>query len=117
MNYFHKLNAKHQFLGFLLCCVLSSCSTITVLQVDSPSADCAGSGQNFCHHDVITRSLWKGRNNKKDMKSECANGISRVKVTTKPGDVIVGFFTIGFVVKQRLDWDCAQRSGASDIPH
>jgi hypothetical protein len=117
MNYLDNLNFKHQFLGFTLACVLSSCSIITVLGVDSPSADCAGSGQHFCHDTTITRSLWNGRNNKRDITSGCSNGISRVKVTTKPGDVLIGFFTVGFVVKQRLDWDCSQRSGASDIPH
>src|SRR5687767_13841598 len=85
-------------------CMLYSCSVIRVLQVDSPSADCAGSGQDFCHDTTITTSLWKGRTNKQDLRSLCPNGISRVKVTTKPMDVILGFITAGFVVKQRLDW-------------
>ena len=104
-------------MAFTLACVLTSCSMITVLNVDSPSADCAGSGQQFCYDTLIKKSLWKGRNNKRDIKSTCANGISRVKVTTKPGDVLIGFFTAGFVVKQRIEWDCSQRSGAGDIPH
>ena len=116
MTYPAKLNPKNQLLGFVLACALSSCSIISVVQVDSPSADCAGSGQHFCYDTTITKSLWNGRNNKRDIESNCPNGISRVKVTTKPGDVLIGFFTAGFVVKQRLDWDCAQRSGASDIP-
>jgi hypothetical protein len=103
-------------LAFAVASMLYSCSTIRVLEVDSPSADCAGSGQHFCHDTTITTSLWKGRNNKQDLKSLCPNGISRVKVTTKPMDVILGFITAGFVVKQRLDWDCAQRSGSSAPP-
>jgi len=115
MKYIYKLKFRHQFLGVAIACLLSSCSVITVLQVDSPTADCAGSGQHFCHHENITRSLWSGRKNKRDILSKCDNGISRVKVTTKPGDVLLGFFTLGFVVNQRIDWDCAQRSGSSDF--
>lgn len=91
------------------------CSAIRVLEVDSPSADCAGSGQHFCHDTVIRVSLWKGRTGKQDIKSLCPNGISRVKVTTRPMDVVLGFITAGFVVRQRLEWDCAQRSGTQDV--
>lgn len=100
----------------IVTCMLCSCSIIRVLEVDSPSSDCAGSGQHFCHDTIIRTSLWKGKN-KKDMKSLCPYGISRVKVTTKPMDVVLGFVTAGFVVKQRIDWDCSQRSGSSTITH
>lgn len=92
----------------------SSCSVIRVVEIASPTADCAGSGQHFCHDTTIRSSIWKSKN-KINLKSTCATGISRVKVTTKPTDVLLGFITLGFVVKQRIDWDCAQRSGASDI--
>lgn len=114
MNYLNKLTFKHKFLGFALTCVLSSCSIVTVLQ-HSPSNDCASSGQKFCYDTTITRSVWKGRDNKREITSRCVNGISRVKVTTKPGDVLIGFFTTGIVVRQRLEWDCSQRSGSSDF--
>lgn len=116
MNYLPKL--KYKFLvvlAFTLVCTFNSCSIITVLKVDSPSADCAGSGQEFCHDTTISKSLWNGRHNKIDIRSLCSNGISRVKITTKPGDVIIGFFTAGFIVKQRIEWDCSQRSGSSDF--
>src|SRR5689334_14425007 len=117
MNQSLPLKCKIRFiLAFGVACMLYSCSAIRVLEVDSPSADCAGSGQHFCHDTIITTSLWKGRNNKRDLKSLCPNGISRVKVTTKPMDVVLGFITAGFVVKQRLDWDCSQRSGSSPPP-
>jgi len=98
-----------------ICFIISSCSIIRVIEVPSPTADCAGSGQHFCHDTTITTSVWKSKN-KMNLKSMCANGISRVKITTKPMDVVLGFITLGFVVKQRLDWDCAQRSGAGEIP-
>ena len=116
MNRSRPLKYKTRFiLTFAAACMLYSCSAIRVLEVDSPSADCAGSGQHFCHDTTITTSLWKGKN-KRDLKSLCPNGISRVKVTTKPMDVVLGFITAGFVVKQRLDWDCSQRSGSSTPP-
>src|SRR5688572_21377017 len=98
----------------LMGCIYSSCSIIRVVEIASPTADCAGSGQHFCHDTTITSSIWKSKN-KLNLKSECANGISRVKVTTKPTDVLLGFITLGFVVKQRIDWDCAQRSGIGEI--
>jgi|GraSoiStandDraft_4_1057263.scaffolds.fasta_scaffold1614767_1 hypothetical protein len=117
MSHSRSLKYKSRFiLAFTAVCILYSCSAIRVLEVDSPSADCAGSGQHFCHDTTITTSLWKGRNNKRDLKSLCPNGISRVKVTTKPMDVVLGFLTAGLVVKQRLDWDCSQRSGSSTPP-
>jgi hypothetical protein len=110
--------AKHlkPFLGIaVIGFLLMSCSVIRVVQIASPTADCAGSGQHFCHDTTITTSLWKSKN-KINLQSTCATGISRVKVTTKPMDVVLGFLTLGFVVKQRIDWDCAQRSGANEIP-
>lgn len=99
----------------LIGCLCSSCSIIRVIEIPSPTADCAGSGQHFCHDTIVRSSIWKSKN-KINLKSMCATGISRVKVTTKPMDVVLGFLTLGFVVKQRIDWDCAQRSGAGDIP-
>ena len=116
MNHQHTLKFKSNLvLFFAIICMLVSCSVIRVLEVDSPSADCAGSGQHFCHDTTITTSLWKSKN-KQDLKSLCPNGISRVKLTTKPMDVVLGFITVGFVVKQRIDWDCSQRSGSSAPP-
>lgn len=99
----------------VICCLSSSCSIIRVVEVPSWTSDCAGSGQHFCHDTIIQSSIWKSKN-KINLESACANGISRVKVTTKPMDVILGFLTAGFVVKQRIDWDCAQRNGAGEIP-
>lgn len=103
------------FLTLTSIIVLGSCSVIRIVEVDSPSADCAGSGQHFCHDTTIRTSIWKSKN-KQNLPSGCPNGISRVKLTTKPMDVVLGFITAGFIVKQRIDWDCAQRSGSSDIP-
>jgi hypothetical protein len=97
-------------------CMLYSCSVIRVIEVDSPTSNCAASGQHFCYDTTVCTMLWKSKN-KLNLKSHCPNGISRVKVTTKPMDVVLGFLTAGFVVKQRIDWDCAQRSGSSDIDH
>lgn len=109
--------AKH--LPFLLAvllisCVIPSCSVIRVVEIASPTSDCAGSGQHFCHDTTVRSSIWKPKN-KVNLKSTCATGISRVKVTTKPMDVVLGFITLGFVVKQRIDWDCAQRTGSGEI--
>jgi hypothetical protein len=95
--------------------VCSSCSIIRVVEVPSWTSDCAGSGQHFCHDTIIHSSIWKSKN-KMNLKSTCSTGISRVKVTTRPMDVILGFITAGIVVKQRIEWDCAQRTGAGEIP-
>lgn len=109
------IKTLRQVLCILSCaCVLGSCSVIRVVQVDSPTADCAGSGQHFCHDTTVRTSIWKSKN-KINLTSGCPNGISRVKVTTKPMDVVLGFITAGLVVKQRIDWDCAQRGGIGDI--
>ncbi len=94
--------------------LLSSCSVIRVVEVESPTTTGAGSGQHFFYDTTIRSSVWKSKN-KLNLKSNCVSGISRVKVTTKPMDVLLGFITLGFVVKQRIDWDCAQREGVEDI--
>ncbi len=118
----HNLYMKHAILykylpGILLALsvtVLQACSVIRTVQVDSPTWDCVGSGQHFCHDTLIRTSIWKGKNAEK-LSSGCATGISRMKVTTKPGDIFLGVFTAGFIIRQRIEWDCAQRSGASDM--
>lgn len=98
----------------LIGCMVSSCSIIRVVEIASPTSDCAGSGQHFCHDTLVRSSIWKSKN-KVNLKSMCPKGISRVKITTKPMDVFLGFITLGFVVKQRIDWDCAQRTGSGEI--
>lgn len=90
-----------------------SCSVIRRLEVDSPTWNCVGSGQHYCHDTTIRTSLWKGKNNIK-INADCDH-ISRIKVTTKPGDIIVGFITFGFVVRQRIEWDCGQSEGTNDM--
>ena len=117
MNHSHLPKYNRFLMLLLVASIFASCSVIRVVEVDSPSSDCAGSGQHFCHHTLVKTSLWKGKSNKQDIKSLCPNGISRFKITTKPMDVILGVFTFGFVVKQRIDWDCSQRTGSSGIPH
>lgn len=102
------------FLSAVLALSLASCSVIRIVQVDAPTWDCATSGQHFCNQTTVRTSIWKGSNNAK-ISASCSNGISRVKVTTRPGDVFLGFLTLGFVVRQRIEWDCAQRSGSTDM--
>ena len=87
----------------LVSCLFVSCSVIRVVEIPSPTSDCAGSGQHFCHDTTIRSSVWKPKN-KINLKSACPTGISRFKVTTKPMDVVLGFITLGLVVKQRIDW-------------
>jgi hypothetical protein len=105
-------NMRLALLTVVTACLLSSCSMIRVLEVASPTQTSVGSGQHFGNVKTVRASLWNGRHGKQDIQCGCANGISRVKITTKPGDIVVGFLTAGFVVKQRLEWDCAQRDDA-----
>ena len=92
----------------------SSCTIVRSVQVDSPTSDCVSSGQSYCHDTLIRTSIWRQKNVAK-INGGCANGLSRVKVTTKPGDIIVGFLTFGFVVRQRIEWDCGQSEGSNDM--
>jgi hypothetical protein len=94
--------------------ILQSCSVVRRLEVDDATWNCIGSGQHYCHDTIVRTNIWKGKNNVK-ISAGCDNGISRVKVTTKPGDIILGAFTLGFVVRQRIEWDCAQSSGSTDM--
>lgn len=95
-------------------CVLQSCSVVRRVEVDDATWNCVGSGQHYCHEMVVRTNVWKGKNVAK-INAGCGNGISRVKVTTKPGDLLLGVFTFGFAVRQRIEWDCAQSSGANDM--
>lgn len=92
-----------------------NCSVIRVVQVESPTVDRAASGQQFGNRANVTNSLWRGKN-RYVIGNVCPNSaISRFKVTTKPHDVILGFLSLGFAVHQRIEWDCAQRTGSSEI--
>ena len=118
MNKRSHLPAHRAIMLLIVVCVLwamQACTVIRVVQTDSPSADRAASGQQFGYDTVIITSLWKGKN-RVTIPNVChQSSISRFKVTTKPGDVILGFLTVGLVVKQRIEWDCGQRSGSSEI--
>jgi hypothetical protein len=91
-----------------------SCSVIRTVEVAGATWNCAGSGQTFCYEKVVKTSIWKGKNNDK-IAADCPNGLSRVKITTKPLDVLVGTLSLGFVVRQRIQWDCSQRTGSDDM--
>ncbi len=93
---------------------LPSCSAIRSFRMPGATENLAGSGNAYAHDTVIRTSIWKGKNNS-DITCNCTHGISRFKVTTKPGDVLLGTLTLGLRVRQRVEWDCAQRRGI-DIP-
>jgi archaellum component FlaG (FlaF/FlaG flagellin family) len=105
---------RNMVVTVFIACAIQSCSVIRTVQVDAPTWTCATAGQTFCNDTVVRTNIWKGMNNMK-INAGCANGISRVKVTTKPGDVFLGFVTLGLYVRQRIEWDCAQRSGSNDM--
>lgn len=98
----------------LLLCTCTSCSVIRVVELEGATWTCAGSGQHYCNRDTVITSIWKGKN-AKSRKTDCQHGISRFKVTTKPADVLLGFLSAGFYVRQRIEWDCSQRRGSSSI--
>lgn len=99
---------------FTVAYVLQSCSAIRRLEVESATWNCIGSGQTYCYQKVVQTNIWKSKNDDK-IEADCPNGISRVKITTKPGDVFLGALSLGFVVRQRVEWDCSQSSGTDDM--
>lgn len=82
--------------------------------MDGATWNCIGSGQTYCYQEIVKTNIWKGKNNDK-ISADCPNGISRVKITTKPADVFLGALSLGFVVRQRIEWDCSQSSGIDDM--
>ena len=94
---------------------LTSCKVQNMIS-NRDSWDCAHSGEKLCHDTVLQSSFWKTRT-LPFLRTDCGPGnLSRVRVTTKPGDALLAVFTFGLVVKQRIEWDCAQPVSTDQPP-
>ncbi|MHA6247949.1 hypothetical protein ACXYMU_08450 [Pontibacter sp. CAU 1760] len=87
---------------------LDSC-TVSDMVVSRHIADEPANPKHLSHqgktHWSYVWGLWKAE----DWAAGCQTGsdMSRVRVSTNPLFITVSFLSLGLVVPQRLEWDCA----------
>jgi len=93
--------------GCLLC--FSACKVSDTV-VSRTNSDLPAQAHHLSHQGKTHWSYFWGILSNEPWPAGCQNGsdMSRVRVTTNPGFIIVSFLSLGIVVPQRLEWDCAQ---------
>ena len=95
----------------IACCLLafSSCKVSDTV-VSRTNSDLPAKAHHLTHQGKTHWSYFWGLISNEPWPAGCQQGsdMSRVRVTTNPGFIIVSFMSLGIVVPQRLEWDCAQ---------
>jgi hypothetical protein len=99
--------ARIAIAGCLIC--LASCKVSDTV-VSRTNSDLPQQGRHLSRQGKTHWSYFWGILSNDPWPAGCQEGsdMSRVRVTTNPGFIIVSFLSLGIVVPQRLEWDCAQ---------
>ncbi len=78
--------------------------------VSRSNSDLPQGARHLSHQGKTHWSYFWGLVASEPWPAGCQQGsdMSRVRVTTNPGFIIVSFLSLGIAVPQRLEWDCAQ---------
>lgn len=96
---------------FCLAAVLlfPSCSVSDTV-VSRYNSDLPAHGRHLSHVGKTHWSFFWGILKKEDWAAGCSDtcaNISKVRVVTNPGFIIVSALTLGIAVPQKVEWDCA----------
>ena len=96
--------------------LLSSCA-VTDTVVAHYNSDQPTRAKHLTHIGKTHWSFAWGLIKKGDWAAGCQQGsnMSRVRVTTNPGFIIISFVTLGIVIPQKLEWDCGPASRGTGI--
>ena len=91
----------------LFCLIVSSCAVSDTV-VAHYNSDQPARAKTLTHVGNTHWSFFWGLLKQGDWPAGCQQGsnMSRVRVKTNPGFVIISFVTLGIVVPQKLEWDC-----------
>src|SRR6188768_1013986 len=88
---------------------LSACKVSDTV-VSRTNSDLPQQAHHLSHQGKTHWSYFWGIISNEPWPAGCQQGsdMSRVRVTTNAGFIIVSFISLGIVIPQRLEWDCAQ---------
>src|ERR1043166_10323488 len=92
-------------------CLLSlSACTVTETVMSHANTDRPAQAHHLTHQGKTHWSYFWGLISNDPWPAGCQDGsdMSRVRVTTNAGFIMVSFLSLGIAVPQRLEWDCAQ---------
>ncbi|MEP6677473.1 MAG: hypothetical protein ABJA78_20090 [Ferruginibacter sp.] len=99
---------------------LASCK-VSYTVISHGDSDMPAQAHQLTHVKTHYSYLWGLVSKNDPLPAECGSGsnISKTRVTTTPGFIIISFITIGIVIPQRIEWDCSQvqRDPAPAIGH
>ena len=94
--------------AILLVVVLSSCAVSDTV-VSRHYSDQPAQAKKLSHVGKTHWSYFWGLLKQDEWPAGCQSGsnMSRVKVKTNAGFIIISFLSLGIVVPQKLEWDCS----------
>jgi len=100
----------------LFCLVFSSCA-VTDTVVAHYNSDQPARAKNLSHVGKTHWSFFWGLLKQGDWPAGCQQGsnMSKVRVKTNPGFIIISFVSLGIAVPQKLEWDCGPPSRGTGI--
>jgi hypothetical protein len=108
----HKI--KIWFAALLVLFSLGSCAVSDTV-VSRYTSDQPARAQHLSHIGPTHWSYFWGLLKAEDWEAGCQQGsdMTRVRVRTNPLFITVSFLSLGIVIPQRLEWDCAPPSRGS----
>ena len=92
-------------------CILSvSSCRVSDMVVSRTNSDLPAQAHHLSHQGKTHWSYFWGLKANEPWPAGCQVGsdMSRVRVSTNAGFIIISFLSLGIAVPQRLEWDCAQ---------
>ena len=98
------------------CLVFSSCAVSDTV-VAHYNSDQPARAKNLTHVGKTHWSFFWGILKQGDWPAGCQQGsnLSKVRVKTNPGFIIISFVSLGIVVPQKLEWDCSPPSRGTGV--
>lgn len=89
---------------------LSSGCKVNYTVAAHADSDRPAQAHHLTHTTTHYAYLWGLIDKNDPLPAGCPTGsnMSRVRVTTGPGSVILSLITLGIVVPQHVEWDCSQ---------
>ena len=98
------------------CLAFSSCAVSDTV-VGHYNSDQPARAKHLTHVGKTHWSFLWGILKQGDWPAGCQPGsnMSRVRVTTNPGFIIISFVSLGIVVPQKLEWDCGPPARSTGV--
>jgi hypothetical protein len=104
----HLIKPKQFLTPLILAVLLTSCA-VSDSVVSRHFSDQPAKAKQLSHVGKTHWSYFWGLLKQDEWPAGCQSGshMSRVKVKTSPGFIIISFLSLGIAVPQKLEWDCS----------